>query len=82
MPTPTCLAFDLGASSCRPILGRLEGERMTMEEVHRFTTLILEENGHLYRAIRHGRPCRGYGSRKPAGSGQDTGSPAQWQDHT
>ena len=48
MSKPSYLAFDLGASSSRAILGVLEDGRMIMEEVHRFTTPILEEDGHLY----------------------------------
>lgn len=48
MVAPTYLAFDLGASSSRAILGTLDGDRMDMEEIYRFTTPILEENGHLY----------------------------------
>ncbi|MBA4114934.1 MAG: rhamnulokinase [Rubrobacter sp.] len=31
------LAFDLGAESGRAVLGRFDGERVTLEEVHRFT---------------------------------------------
>ena len=30
------VAFDLGAESCRVILGTLSGERLTIEEIHRF----------------------------------------------
>jgi len=33
---PTFLAFDLGASSGRAMLGRLEDDRLTIEEIHRF----------------------------------------------
>ena len=32
------LAFDLGAESGRAVLGRFDGERVTLEEVHRFPT--------------------------------------------
>jgi rhamnulokinase len=42
------LAIDLGASSGRAVIGTLEGSVMRMEEIHRFSTPILEENGHLY----------------------------------
>ena len=42
------LAFDLGASSGRAVLGSLDGAVMSMEEIHRFRTPIIEENGHLY----------------------------------
>jgi rhamnulokinase len=30
------LAFDLGAASSRAVVGRFDGERLTLEEVHRF----------------------------------------------
>ena len=30
------LAFDYGASSGRAILGTFDGERLTLDEVHRF----------------------------------------------
>jgi rhamnulokinase len=33
---PLTLAFDLGASSGRAILGRLNGSRIEAEELHRF----------------------------------------------
>ncbi len=45
---PKYLAFDLGASSSRAILGTLDGDVMVAEEVHRFTTPLVEELGHLY----------------------------------
>lgn len=49
MNAPTThLAFDLGASSGRAILGRLDGARLALEEVHRFTTPLREEEGRLY----------------------------------
>ncbi len=41
------LAFDLGASSGRAVLGTLEAGRMRMEEVHRFDTPIVETDGRL-----------------------------------
>ncbi len=44
----TYLAFDLGASSSRAILGRLSGDRLEMEELHRFSTPIIEEKEQLY----------------------------------
>lgn len=43
----TFLAIDLGASSGRAILGVLDDGRVTMHEVHRFKTPLLEERGHL-----------------------------------
>ena len=42
------LAIDLGASSGRAVIGTLDGSVMRMEEIHRFATPMLEENGHLY----------------------------------
>lgn len=42
------LAFDLGASSGRAILGMLCGGRITAEEVHRFENRPSEINGHMY----------------------------------
>jgi rhamnulokinase len=35
-PTANFLAFDLGASSGRGVVGRFDGERLRLEEVHRF----------------------------------------------
>ena len=48
MTAPTYLAFDLGASSSRAMLGILQDKRVEMKEIYRFTTPIVEENGHLY----------------------------------
>lgn len=42
------LAVDLGAESGRVILGRLEGERLSLEEVHRFSNGPVHLHGHLY----------------------------------
>ncbi len=42
------LAFDLGASSGRAMLGWFEADRLRMVEIHRFETPLLEDNGHLY----------------------------------
>ena len=42
------LAFDLGASNSRAILGRLSDGMMSMEAVHRFTTPLVERDGRLY----------------------------------
>jgi rhamnulokinase len=41
------LAFDLGASNGRAVLGHLDGDRMQMEEAHRFETPIIESDGHI-----------------------------------
>lgn len=42
------LAFDLGASSGRAILGRFDGRRLELEEKHRFANGPVEMNGRLY----------------------------------
>ena len=42
------LAFDLGASNGRAILGRFDGETMTMQELHRFENNYVEMNGVYY----------------------------------
>ncbi len=41
------LAVDLGAASGRAVLGRFDGERMEMQEVHRFGTPVVEADGHI-----------------------------------
>ncbi len=46
--SPAYLAFDLGASSSRAILGILEDGKMLMQTLHRFETPILEKGGSLY----------------------------------
>ena len=42
------LAFDLGASNGRAILGQFDGERITMKELHRFENNYIEMNGVFY----------------------------------
>ena len=42
------LAFDLGAESGRAIVGRLDGERIALEERHRFANGPSRMNGRLY----------------------------------
>ncbi len=42
------LAFDLGASSSRALLGALVDGKMHMQELHRFTTPIIEDENHLF----------------------------------
>ncbi|MFA7184058.1 MAG: rhamnulokinase family protein [Victivallales bacterium] len=42
------LAFDLGASSGRAIIGTIEQEKLSLEEVHRFNNGPIEENGSLF----------------------------------
>ena len=42
------LAFDLGASNGRAIFGRFDGEKITMQELHRFENNYIEMNGVYY----------------------------------
>ncbi len=42
------LAIDFGASSGRAILGSFDGEKITLEEVHRFTNDPVTVNGTVY----------------------------------
>ena len=42
------IAFDLGASNGRAILGRFDGEVLRMEELHRFENHYIEMNGIYY----------------------------------
>lgn len=42
------LAVDLGASSGRHILGRMENGKMEIEEIYRFENGMVRRNGHLY----------------------------------
>ncbi len=45
-PEKSYLAFDLGASSGRAILGRVREGRLELQEVHRFRNYPYEEAGH------------------------------------
>ena len=47
IPRPAYLAFDLGASSSRAILGILEEGRMSMSTLHRFVTPLVTRQGNL-----------------------------------
>ncbi len=42
------LAFDLGASNGRAILGQFDGHKITMTELHRFENNYIEMNGVFY----------------------------------
>lgn len=42
------IAFDLGATSGRTLLGSLEDERLTLKELTRFPNKMLELNGHFH----------------------------------
>jgi rhamnulokinase len=48
MRKKTYLAFDLGASNSRALLGTLKNDVMTLEELHRFTTPVIEEGDSLF----------------------------------
>jgi rhamnulokinase len=46
--TANYLAFDLGASSGRAMLGTFDGERLSLEELHRFENAPINIQGRLY----------------------------------
>ena len=48
MKTLNLLAFDLGASNGRAILGRFDGDKLEMRELHRFENNFIEMNGVFY----------------------------------
>ncbi len=48
MTTRNLLAFDLGAESGRAILGRFDGERLRLEELHRFANNPVQLFNRLY----------------------------------
>lgn len=48
MPSPSFLAFDLGAASGRAILGHLETNHLDIQELHRFSNGMLPVRGHLH----------------------------------
>ncbi len=50
---PVFLAFDLGASSGRAMLGRLSDERLTIKEVHRFANGGVRLNDGLHWDVLH-----------------------------
>lgn len=59
--TRNMIAFDLGASNGRAILGQFDGEKLTMTELHRFENNYIEMNGvfywdtpYLYRQLKEG----------------------------
>ena len=73
------LAIDLGASSGRHILGRIENGKIAIQEIYRFTNTMQERNGHLcwdadetYAHVLEGlRKCKALGM-YPATLGIDT----------
>ena len=48
MVTENYLALDLGAGSGRAILGRFDGDRLLLEELHRFPNDGVRVHGHLH----------------------------------
>lgn len=48
MKTLNLLAFDLGASNGRAILGQFDGDKIVMRELHRFENNYIEMNGVFY----------------------------------
>ena len=46
--TINCLAFDLGASGGRAILGRFDGSRLHVDQLHRFPNAAIRIADHLY----------------------------------
>lgn len=48
MKTKRLLAFDLGASNGRAVLGAFDGARIELTEVHRFDNPMIEQNGLYY----------------------------------
>ena len=48
MVTRNFLAFDLGASSGRAILGTISNNKLSLKEIHRFDNQMVEINGSFY----------------------------------
>ena len=48
MKTRRLLAFDLGASNGRAVLGAFDGEKIELSEIHRFDNPMIELNGLYY----------------------------------
>ncbi len=48
MKTKRLLAFDLGASNGRAVLGAFDGKRIELNEIHRFDNPMIEQNGLYY----------------------------------
>ena len=48
MDFPSFLAFDIGASGGRAILGCLGKKRLEIREIHRFVNKMIYRDGHYY----------------------------------
>ena len=76
----TYLAFDLGASSGRAVIGRFDGRAIELEEVHRFANGPISVAGGLYwdalrlydEMLAGLRKCARISGPEPAGIGIDT----------
>ena len=72
MKTRNLLAFDLGASNGRAMLARVDGERMTLTELHRFENPMIEQDGahHWDAAFLLAQLKQGFRACKSATNGQ------------
>ena len=73
------LAIDIGASSGRHVLGRVENGKLVLKEVYRFENRLVEKNGHLcwdydalFSHILEGMRAAGAQGEAPASVGIDT----------
>ena len=66
------LAFDLGASNGRAILGQFDGVRITLRELHRFENNYVERDGVWYWDLPYllGEIKKGFAAFKQAGVGE------------
>ncbi|GAI48061.1 unnamed protein product, partial [marine sediment metagenome] len=48
MAVKTYLALDQGAASGRGILGKLDGNHLTIQEIHRYPNSMIKVHGHYY----------------------------------
>jgi rhamnulokinase len=53
MSTTLYLAVDLGAESGRVMLGMLDGDKISLEEIHRFPNRVVTVDGHLHWDLAH-----------------------------
>lgn len=80
MNTSNYLAFDIGASSGRAILGTKSGKKVSLIEIHRFTNEMCFQNGHyhwdvnqLFDELKKGlKKCIHESGKIPASIGIDT----------